>query len=40
MQNLQRVVRKFNKEEISRAQAEQMLTGFGLTEEQVSVWLD
>ena len=40
MQNLQRVVRKFNKEEISRAQAEQMLIGFGLTIEQVSVWLD
>jgi hypothetical protein len=39
MQSLQRVVRKYDKKEITRAQAEQMLMGFGLTEDQVQIWL-
>jgi len=39
MQNLQRVVKKFNKEDITEPQARQMLQGFGLTEEQIDVWL-
>jgi len=39
-QGLQRVVRKYNKEEITKAQASQMLLGFGLTAEQINVWLD
>ena len=40
LQSLQRVVRKFNKEEINKAQASQLLAGFGLTEDQINVWLD
>jgi hypothetical protein len=40
MQGLQRAVRKYNKGEISRPQAAQVLQGFGLTEDQVAVWLD
>jgi hypothetical protein len=40
MQNLQRAVRKYNKGEISRPQASQMLQGFGLTDDQIAVWLD
>jgi hypothetical protein len=40
MQGLQRAVRKYNKGEISRPQAAQVLSGFGLTEEQCAVWLD
>ena len=40
MQSLQRVVRKFNKGEITKPQASQMLEGFGLTTEQVNVWLE
>ena len=39
-QGLQRAVRKYNKEEITKAQASQMLLGFGLTAEQINVWLD
>lgn len=40
LQNIQRIVRKFNKEELTYEQAAQMLTqGFSMTEEQVGVWL-
>jgi len=39
MQGLQRVVRKYNKGEINESQARQMILGFGLTDEQASVWL-
>ena len=40
MQGLQRAVRKYNKGEISRPQASQVLQGFGLTDDQIAVWLD
>lgn len=40
MQNMQRVIRKFNKGEINKAQAEQMLSGFGLSSEQMKIWLE
>jgi hypothetical protein len=39
MQNLQRVVRKFNKGQITEPQARQMLEGFGLNNDQINVWL-
>ena len=39
-QGLMRIVREYNKEKITRAQAMQMLmTGYGLTEEQCTAWL-
>lgn len=40
LQNIQRIVRKFNKEELTYDQAALMLKdGFGFTEEQVNTWL-
>jgi hypothetical protein len=40
LQNIQRIVRKFNKEELTYDQAALMLSqGFGFTEEQVGAWL-
>ena len=40
LQNIQRIVRKFNKGEITRDQAAQMLKdGFTMSEENVNVWL-
>jgi hypothetical protein len=40
LQGIQRVVRKFNKDELTYDQAAQLLTaGFAFTEEQVSAWL-
>lgn len=40
LQNIQRIVRKFNKEELTYEQAALMLSeGFGFTEEQVGAWL-
>jgi hypothetical protein len=40
MQNIQRIIRKYNKEELTYEQAAQMLSsGFGMSEEEVHVWL-
>jgi hypothetical protein len=40
LQGIQRVVRKFNKEELTYDQAAQLLiSGFAMTEEQVNAWL-
>lgn len=40
LQGIQRIVRKYNKEELSYDQAAQLLiSGFALTDEQVAVWL-
>jgi hypothetical protein len=40
MQNIQRIIRKFNKDELTFEQASQMLkAGFGMSEEEVNVWL-
>lgn len=40
MQNIQRIVRKFNKTELSYEQAKEMLrSGFAFTDEQVDIWL-
>ena len=39
MQSMQRVVRKYNKGEINKSQAQQMLSGFGLNDKQMEVWL-
>lgn len=40
LQNIQRIVRKFNKEELTYDQAALMLMqGFGMTEDQIGVWL-
>jgi len=39
LQALQRVVRKYNKGEINEAQARMMLSGFGMSDEQINVWL-
>lgn len=40
LQGIQRIVRKFNKEELSYDQAAQLLiSGFAMTEEQVGAWL-
>lgn len=40
LQNIQRIVRKFNKEELTFEQAKQMLvSGFGFTEADVNEWL-
>lgn len=38
-QGVQRVVRKFNRDEITYEQAKQTLQGFGLTPEEADVWL-
>lgn len=39
-QNIQRIVRKYNKEEITRDQAAQMLQdGYSMTDENIDVWL-
>jgi hypothetical protein len=40
LQGIQRLVRKYNKEELTYDQAAQMLSsGFGMSEEEVHVWL-
>ena len=39
LQALQRVVRKYNKGDLNEAQARMMLAGFGMTEEEIDVWL-
>ena len=39
LQALQRVVRKYNKGEINEAQARMMLSGFGMSDEEINVWL-
>lgn len=40
LQNIQRIVRKFNREEITKQQAEQMLkSGYGLTDSDIDVWI-
>lgn len=40
MQNIQRIIRKFNKDELTFEQASQMLkAGFGMSDEEVNVWL-
>lgn len=40
LQNIQRIIRKFNKDELTYEQAELMLMqGFGMTAEQAAVWL-
>ena len=40
LQGIQRIVKKFNKDELTEAQASQLLqNGFGMTDEQAKVWL-
>ena len=40
LQGIQRIVRKFSREELTEAQASQLLqSGFGMTDEQAKVWL-
>ena len=40
LQGIQRIVRKFSREELTEAQASQLLqSGFGMTDEQAQVWL-
>ena len=39
LQALQRVVRKYNKGDLNEAQARMMLAGFGMSEEEIDVWL-
>jgi len=40
LQGIQRVVRKFNKDELTKAQAKQLLqSSYGMTDEQVEEWL-
>ena len=40
VQKLMSTARKYSKGTITRGQAEQMLSGFGLSQEQMAVWLD
>jgi hypothetical protein len=39
LQALQRVVRKYNKGDLNEAQARMMLAGFGMSEDEINVWL-
>lgn len=39
LQALQRIVRKYNKGDLNEAQARMMLAGFGMSEEEINVWL-
>jgi hypothetical protein len=39
LQALQRIVRKYNKGDLNEAQARMMLAGFGMTDEEIDVWL-